>query len=74
MSMFDMQNEVLHNPFEGSMLAHLLCHDFVADYTRWTKHGEENVSDEEGGNNDAENFGDEEEPPEGGNNEHAHGG
>lgn len=65
---------VLHNPFEGSVLAHLLRHGFVIGYTRWTKHGEEDVSDDEGGNNEAENSFDEAEQPEGGNNEHAHGG
>uniref|UniRef100_A0A8R7UBZ5 Transposase-associated domain-containing protein n=1 Tax=Triticum urartu TaxID=4572 RepID=A0A8R7UBZ5_TRIUA len=68
------ENGVLHNPFKGSVLAHVLRRSFVAGDTRWPKHGEEDVSDD-GGNNDAENSGDEQaEPPEGGNNEHAHGG
>ena len=67
------ENGVLHNPFDGSVLAHLLRRGFIEGYTRWTKHGEEDVSDDEGGNNDAENLGDEE-PPDGGNNAHAHGG
>lgn len=67
------ENGILHNPFEGSLLAHLLRRGFVAGDTRWPKHGEEDVSDD-GGNNDVENSGDEQaEPPEGGNNEHAHG-
>ena len=68
------ENGVLHNPFEGSVLAHLLHHGFITGYTHWTKHGEEDVSNDEGGNNEAENSFDEAEQPKGGNNEHAHGG
>ena len=56
------KNDVMYEPFNGTVLAHLLANKFMPGYTRWTLHGEEEdvVADEEGGNNGKD-------PKEGGN-------
>ena len=71
------KNGIFHNPFDGSVLAHLLHRGFVEGYTRWTKHGEENDDDEGAVDMEAENPLNDQLAglPEGGNNnEHAPGG